>query len=181
MTERETESRLKYADEERQQKEAREAGKPEPVFPWHPEFESWGPGLLWNGMIAPLTTIAIREVIWYQGESNSALERAPLYSRIFGAMIEDWRQQWGIGDFPFLFVQISSSIAGPTEDWATLREQQVRTLKLRNTAMAVTIDIGSLEDVHPRNKRDVGLRLARALSYGEAVEYQGTGVPPDNA
>jgi sialate O-acetylesterase len=91
-------------------------------------------------------------------------------------LIEDWRRQWGGGDFPFLYVQISNFISTPMEDWAELREQQVRTLALRNTAMAVTIDIGNPTDVHPTNKRDVGLRLARAaraLTYGEAVEYSG--------
>lgn len=163
-------------DEDLQRKEAEAAGKPVPQFPWHPSLESWEPGLLWNGMIAPLTSLAIRGVIWYQGESNSALERAPLYNRIFRTLIEDWRRQWGIGDFPFLYVQIANYKSTPLEDWATLREQQLETLELRNTAMAVTIDIGNPDDVHPTDKLDVGLRLARAaraLSYGEAVEYNG--------
>ncbi|MDR3741999.1 MAG: sialate O-acetylesterase [Terracidiphilus sp.] len=163
-------------DEQRQIADAKAAGKPVPQFPWHPPLESWGPGLLWNGMIAPLTPLPIRGVIWYQGESNSALERAPLYHRIFRAMIEDWRRQWGVGDYPFLYVQISNYKSTPLEDWATLREQQRKTLELRNTAMAVTIDIGNPDDVHPTDKLDVGLRLARAaraLSYGEAAEYNG--------
>jgi sialate O-acetylesterase len=127
-------------------------------------------------MIAPLTPLPIRGAIWYQGESNSALERAPLYGRVFRAMIEDWRREWGIGDFPFLFVQISNYKSSTNEDWAALRDQQVKTLALRNTAMAVTIDIGNPDDVHPTDKVDVGLRLARAarsLSYGEAIEYSG--------
>jgi sialate O-acetylesterase len=163
-------------DEDRQREEAEAAGKPAPPFPWHPPLDTWGPGLLWNGMIAPLAPLPIRGVIWYQGESNSALERAPLYHRIFRALIEDWRSQWGIGDFPFLYVQISNYTSTPLEDWATLREQQLKTLELRNTAMAVTIDIGNPDDVHPTDKLDVGLRLARAaraLSYGEAVEFDG--------
>ncbi len=127
-------------------------------------------------MIAPLTPFPIRGVIWYQGESNSALARAPLYHRLFRTLIEDWRKQWGEGDFPFLFVQISNFKSSDREDWAELREQQVKTLEVRNTAMAVTIDIGNPDDVHPTDKLDVGLRLARAaraLSYGEAVEYWG--------
>ena len=95
-------------DEQRQRDEAKAAGKPIPQFPWHPPLNSWGPGLLWNGMIAPLTPLPIRGVIWYQGESNSALERAPLYDRIMRTLIEDWRRQWGVGDFPFLYVQISN-------------------------------------------------------------------------
>lgn len=91
-------------------------------------------------------------------------------------MIEDWRRQWGQGDFPFLYVQIANFKSTPLEDWASLREQQLRTLELRNTAMAVTVDIGNPEDVHPTDKVDVGKRLAlaaRALSYGEAIEYSG--------
>jgi sialate O-acetylesterase len=95
---------------------------------------------------------------------------------LFRTLIEDWRRQWGVGDFPFLYVQISNFKSTPAEDWATLREQQLKTLELRNTAMAVTIDIGNPDNVHPTDKVDVGLRLARAaraLSYGEAVEYSG--------
>jgi sialate O-acetylesterase len=176
MTEHEEDALIRDKNEQRQRDEAKAQGKPEPQFPWHPQLLSWGPGMLWNGMIAPLAPFAIRGVIWYQGESNSALERAPLYGRIFRTMIEDWRREWGIGDFPFLFVQISSFKSSPNEDWASLREQQVKTLALRNTAMAVTIDIGNPDNVHPTDKVDVGLRLARAaraLSYGEAIEYDG--------
>jgi sialate O-acetylesterase len=91
-------------------------------------------------------------------------------------MIADWRREWGVGDFPFLFVQISNFKSTPAEDWATLREQQLKTLAVRNTAMAVTIDIGNPDNVHPTDKVDVGLRLARAarvLSYGETLEYSG--------
>ena len=127
-------------------------------------------------MIAPLTPFPIRGAIWYQGESNNALVRAPLYKRVFSTMIEDWRRQWGVGDFPFLYVQISNYKSRPTEDWATLREQQRKTLALRNTAMTVTIDIGNPDDVHPTDKLDVGHRLAlaaRAISYGEPLEYSG--------
>lgn len=156
--------------------EAKAQGKPEPLFPWVPPLETWSPGSLYNGMIAPLTPFAIRGVIWYQGESNSLLERASLYGRIFRDMIEDWRRQWGIGDFPFLYVQISNFKSTRLEDWAVVREEQRRALELRNTAMAVTIDIGNPDDVHPTDKVDVGSRLAlaaRALSYGENIEYSG--------
>jgi sialate O-acetylesterase len=167
---------LEEKDEQRQRDEARAEGKPAPQSRWRPVLASWGPGLLWNGMIAPLTPFPIRGVIWYQGESNSAPERAPLYNRVFRALIEDWRREWGIGDFPFLYVQISNYKSTPAEDWAALREQQLKTLEMRNTAMAVTIDIGDPDDVHPTDKVDVGLRLARAaraLSYGESIEYNG--------
>ena len=176
MTEKESDALLRDKDGQRQRAEAKAAGRPEPQFPWHPQLLSWGPGLLWNGMIAPLTPLPIRGVIWYQGESNSALARAPLYERVFSTMIEDWRHEWGVGDFPFLFVQISNFKSNDTEDWAELREQQLKTLALRNTAMAVTIDIGTPDNVHPPDKVDVGLRLAlgaRALSYGETLEYSG--------
>ena len=176
MTEREADALLEDKDRQRQREEAKAQGKAEPQFPWHPELVSWGPGMLYNGMIAPLTPFPIRGVIWYQGESNSALERNRLYGRIFRTLIEDWRRQWGVGDFPFLYVQISNFKSGPGEDWAVLREQQRKTLALRNTAVAVTIDIGNPDDVHPTDKLDVGWRLARAaraLSYGEAIEYSG--------
>ena len=176
MTEREPDALLGQKAEQRQRDEAKSQGKPEPQFGWHPQLVSWGPGLLYNGMIAPLTPLPIRGAIWYQGESNSDLDRAPLYSRIFRAMIEDWRRQWAVGDFPFLYVQISNFKSSPTQDWALLREQQLKTLALRNTAMAVTIDIGNPDNVHPTDKVDVGLRLARAaraLTYGEQVEYSG--------
>ena len=176
MTDHELVGRLEEKDQQNQIAEARAAGKAIPQFPWHPPLNSWAPGLLWNGMIAPLTPFPLRGVLWYQGESNSALERAPLYNRIFRALIEDWRRQWAIGDFPFLYVQISNFKSTPAEDWAVLREQQRRTLEMRNTAMAVTIDIGNPDDVHPTDKVDVGLRLARAaraLTYGESVEYNG--------
>jgi sialate O-acetylesterase len=176
MTEREEDALIAGKQEQKQRDEAQAAGKPAPAFPWHPQLLSWGPGMLWNGMIAPLTPFPIRGVIWYQGESNSALERAPLYERIFSTMIEDWRHEWAIGDFPFLFVQISNFKSTPKEDWAQLREQQLKTLALRNTAMAVTIDIGNPDDVHPTDKIDVGNRLAlaaRALSYGEDIGYAG--------
>jgi len=176
MTDHEVVGRLEEKDENRQRAEAKAAGQPIPQFPWHPPLNSWAPGLLWNGMIAPLTPFPIRGVLWYQGESNSALERAPLYNHIFRALIEDWRRQWAIGDFPFLYVQISNYKSTPAEDWAILREQQRRTLEMRNTAMAVTIDIGNPDDVHPTDKVDVALRMARAaraLTYGETVEYNG--------
>jgi len=155
--------------------EARAQGQPAPPPPVA-GLDSWGPGMLYNGMIAPLTPFPIRGALWYQGESNTDSARAPLYGRAFRAMIEDWRLQWGVGDFPFLFVQISNYKATPAADWPTVRDQQLKTLALRNTAMAVTIDIGNPDNVHPTDKVDVGLRLARGarvLSYGENIEDSG--------
>jgi sialate O-acetylesterase len=129
-----------------------------PVGPRSPHRASG----LFNGMIAPVIPYAIKGVIWYQGESNAG--RAEQYRTLFPAMIRDWRAAWGQGDFPFLFVQLANFGAmqpQPGESaWAELREAQTLALKEPNTGMAVTIDIGAARDIHPRNKRDVGQRLA---------------------
>jgi sialate O-acetylesterase len=127
-------------------------------------------------MIAPLTPFAIRGVIWYQGEANASPDRAFLYARLFQTMIRDWRNSWGEGDFPFLFVQIANWNTEPGELWPEVRDAQRQALALRNTGMAVTIDIGDPNDIHPKNKQDVGLRLslaARAITYGEKIEWSG--------
>jgi sialate O-acetylesterase len=137
--------------------------------------DHWRPGALYNAMVAPITKLPIRGVIWYQGEANGSKTRAPYYGRLFRAMIEDWRRAWGVGEFPFLFVQLANYSA-PDSDWPTVREGQRQALELRNTAMAVTIDVGTPENIHPPDKKTVGTRLAlaaRALAYGEAVEYSG--------
>jgi sialate O-acetylesterase len=125
-------------------------------------------------MIAPLVPYGIRGAIWYQGESNASEREAYKYRRLFGAMIEDWRNRWGQGDFPFLFVQLANYKSNVY--WPVLRESQTETLRLANTGMAVIIDIGESRDIHPKNKQDVGLRLAlaaRALTYKEPIEYSG--------
>jgi sialate O-acetylesterase len=143
-------------------------------MPWHPDPDSWAPGALFNGMIAPLLPLPIRGVIWYQGESNTDAEQAPVYSRLFTTLIEDWRAKWKIGDFAFLFVQIANY--GHAEAWPSIREAQRKSLALANTGMAVTIDIGETEQIHPSDKQDVGHRLAllaRAIAYGEHVEDSG--------
>lgn len=121
------------------------------------------PSLLYNAMIHPLIPYTIQGAIWYQGESNAG--RAYQYRKAFPLMINDWRKRWGQGDFPFYFVQLASfnaangnSKAGSS--WAELREAQTLTLSLPNTGMAVTTDIGNPGDIHPRNKQDVGKRLA---------------------
>jgi len=121
------------------------------------------PSLLFNAMLSPLIPYGIRGAIWYQGEANG--DRAYQYRRTFPLMINDWRQRWHEGDFPFYFVQLSSFNAGhgmelTGSNWAELREAQLLTLSLPNTGMAVTTDIGNPMDVHPTNKQDVGLRLA---------------------
>jgi sialate O-acetylesterase len=156
--------------------QAKADGKPLPWRQWHPDFAAWAPAALYNGMIAPLTPFAIRGVIWYQGEANSGQDRAPLYSRLFQTMIRDWRNAWGEGDFPFLFVQIANWNTEPGELWPEVRNAQRQALALKNTGMAVTIDIGDPADIHPKNKQDVGLRLAlaaRAIAFGEKLEWSG--------
>lgn len=171
MTDREAKAILEEDLHAQQRAGARAQGRPEPKLPWHPVLNMWGPSMLWNGMIAPLTPLPIRGVLWYQGESNSVLERAPTYERLFSTLITDWRRQWQIGDFPFLFVQLANFTSTPAEDWSAIREAQLRTLALRNTGMAVTIDIGNPGDVHPTDKRTVGHRLAltaRRITYGES-------------
>ena len=136
------------------------------------------PSALFNAMIAPLLPYAIRGTIWYQGENNASRGQGYLYRRLFRAMIEDWRREWGIGAFPFLFVQLANYGRVPEDStWPELREAQAMALGLANTGMAVTIDVGNPTDIHPRNKQDVGLRLAlaaRAIAYGEHdLEYSG--------
>jgi len=176
MTDREANALL---EDKRQQKliaEAKAAGKPVPQFPWHPWLAMWGPGLLYNGMIAPLTPLPIRGVIWYQGESNTSAERAPLYGRLFRTMMEDWRRAWNQADLPFLFVQLAGYTAAPDSQWPELREAQRRTLGVAHTGMAVAIDLGERDNIHPKNKTEVGRRLslaARALVYGEPLEFSG--------
>lgn len=170
--------REKQLDEWRQAVEkAKAAGKEPPGFPWEPnERGCWAPAGLFNAMIAPLTRYPIRGAIWYQGESNAPAARAPLYARLFRTMIQDWRRAWGQGDFPFLFVQLANYRPGPDTKWPEVREAQRQTLALAKTGMAVTIDIGDPADIHPKNKQDVGARLAlaaRAIEYGERVEYSG--------
>jgi sialate O-acetylesterase len=120
------------------------------------------PTLLFNAMVKPLIPYAMRGVIWYQGEANAG--RAYQYRQAFPLMIKDWRRHWG-SDFPFYFVQLASFNAGNGNSkngstWAELREAQTLTLSLPNTGMAVTTDIGNATDIHPKNKQDVGKRLA---------------------
>lgn len=121
------------------------------------------PTLLYNSMIEPLIPYTIQGAIWYQGESNAGT--AYEYRESFPLMINDWRRRWDQGDFPFYFVQLASFKAGggtsaSGSTWAELREAQSMTLSLPNTGMAVTTDIGDSDDIHPRNKLDVGNRLA---------------------
>jgi sialate O-acetylesterase len=151
---------------------------PLPPYPWSGGTLNmhYEPTAMYNAMLAPLIPYSIKGVIWYQGEANS--NRAKEYQRLFPNMIADWRKRFMQGDFPFLFVQLANYIdSGKDVDWPALREAQLKTLKLSpNTGMAVTIDIGESGDIHPKNKKDVGLRLslaAQKIAYKDNVVYSG--------
>jgi sialate O-acetylesterase len=128
------------------------------------------PMLSFNAMLSPLTDFLIRGVIWYQGESN--VPRAAQYARTFPLLITDWRAQWHQPRMPFYFVQLASflpldknSLAG--SPWAELRDAQRQTAKLTGTGMVVATDVGNANDLHPRNKQAIGLRLALQALKGE--------------
>ncbi len=121
------------------------------------------PTLLFNAMLNPILNYGIRGALWYQGESNAG--RSYQYRQAFPVMIQDWRNHFKQGDFPFYFVQLASFNANGGDSqtgsgWAELREAQTMTLSLPNTGMSITTDIGEANDIHPRNKQDVGKRLA---------------------
>ena len=164
---------------------AKQKGTPEPpkLAPYpvtEPPYEGSTqiPTVLFNGMIAPLQPYAIKGVIWYQGESNAG---GNTYSKLFPDMIADWRKTWGQGDFPFIWVQLPNYTTrvtdpnGPT-GWATTREIQAAGLKLPVTGMAVTIDAGDENNLHPPYKDIVGHRLALVaehVAYGKDLLYTG--------
>ena len=160
--------------------EAKAEGKKPPRRPYPPRGPRHknNPSGLYNAMIAPLIPYGIQGAVWYQGEANAG--RAYQYRKLFPAMIKNWRNDWGQGDFPFLFVQLANFMAvnlEPSESaWAELREAQLMTLALPKTGMAVIIDIGDANNIHPKNKQDVGKRLALlalARSYGKKLVYCG--------
>lgn len=136
------------------------------------------PSLLYNAMIHPLLNYGIKGVIWYQGENNAG---NPIkYRSLFPGLINDWRKNWNQGDFTFLFVQLANYMTASAEpgqsNWAELREAQTMTLSVPYTGMATIIDIGDAKDIHPRNKIDVGYRLAlaaRKVAYNEALVHSG--------
>jgi len=136
------------------------------VSPWWPV----SPGYAFNGMIAPLTNFSLAGAIWYQGESNTGT--AATYSRLFSSMIEGWRNSWQ-KELPFYYVQLAPFSYGEKNIAALLREAQVKTLALHNTGMVVTADLADdTSDIHPKNKKDVGVRLARLAlvkTYGMSV------------
>lgn len=132
------------------------------------------PTSLYNAMIHPLVPYAIKGAIWYQGESNT--DKPEMYSSLFTAMIDNWRKDWDLGDFPFYYAQIAPYNYGSITHSELLREAQLRTLSVKNTGMIVTMDIGNPDNIHPANKTDVGERLARwalAKDYKKDVKYSG--------
>jgi sialate O-acetylesterase len=160
---------------------ARAEGKTPPQQPQNPDGAMRGnsrPANIYNGVLKPTIGYGIRGAIWYQGESNAG--RAYQYRDLFPLMIKSWRDEWGIGDFSFYWVQLADFMAEQPEPgesaWAELREAQTMTLsRLPNTGQAVIIDIGEGKDIHPRNKQDVAKRLARwalARDYGLSVSCQ---------
>ncbi len=157
----------KFATDLAKWKAARDAAKAagseftdrEPKAPGDPTQSPQKPSTLNNAMINPLVPYAIRGAIWYQGESNAG--RANEYNALMSALITDWREQFGQGEFPFYWVQLANFRNTEATPWAFLREAQTQTLALPHTGQAVIVDIGDLKDIHPRNKKDVGRRLAR--------------------
>ena len=142
------------------------AARQQNVTPWWPI----SPGYAYNGMLAPLTKFAVAGAIWYQGESN--VGTAATYEQLFTKMISSWREQWNI-DFPFYFVQLAPFKYGNKHVAALLREAQHRSLRLPKTGMVVTVDLADdTLDIHPKNKKDVGFRLANLAlteNYGKPV------------
>lgn len=161
--------------------EAKAAGKPLPQRPRAPRNQMTGnhrPANIYNGVLAPTIGYGIRGVVWYQGESNAS--RAYQYRDLFPLMIQHWRDEWGQGNFPFYWVQLADFRAESPEPqestWAELREAQTMTMsKLDHTGQAVIYDLGEADDIHPRDKQNVGKRLSRwalANEYGIDVPYR---------
>jgi sialate O-acetylesterase len=146
-----------------------------PIEPVDPRQDRNHPANLFNGKIAPLIPFALRGTIWYQGEHNArTVETAALYSQQLPLLIEDWRDRWDQGDFPFAWVQLPNFKKPtiepqPVSEWATMRESMSSALSVPNTGMAITIDVGEANDIHPKNKQDVGKRLA---AWALAKVYQ---------
>ncbi len=143
----------------------------EPMGPQHVKR----PGALFNAMIAPLQPYAVKGALWYQGEANGkSVASAEQYKLLFPAVINEWRKGWGQPRFPFLFVQLAAYSDNPA--WPLLRDAQTAALALPDTALAVTIDVGQKDDIHPTDKATVGSRLvtaARNAAYGENIESTG--------
>src|SRR5882757_8052129 len=121
MMDAQTDMGLMKAADKRADEAAEEAHAPKPKHAWRAEPASWAPAALYNGMVAPAIGYGIKGAIWYQGEANAGAARAPIYDKVFGAMITDWRRHWQQGDFPFFFVQLANYKASPADLWPTVR------------------------------------------------------------
>jgi len=175
-----TDYEKKRADWQERTKKAKKEGKALPRAPRAPRDTLAGqhrPGNLYAGCLNPIIGYGIKGAIWYQGESNAS--RAEQYGHLFPMMISHWRDVWQQGDFSFYWVQLADfrgEVAEPAEsDWAELREAQTKSQKLPNTGQAVITDIGEGRDIHPRDKQNVGKRLARlalAKDYGLPVVHR---------
>ena len=156
-------------------KKAKKAGLEIPKEPREPKLKNKNqPSSIYNGVVAPISHYTIKGVIWYQGENNAYQEQAFIYRYLFAEMINAWREQWNQGQFPFIYAQLSTLWKHPY--WPVLRESQTEALKLYNTAMIATYDIGDSTDAHFKNKQDVGKRFllaARKLVYHEDVVASG--------
>ena len=156
---------------------------PQPQKKGDPRLDKNYPANLFNGMIAPIVPYAIRGAIWYQGENNAANDLAKLYAIQLSLMIQDWRQRWDEGNFPFAWVQLPNFHPRTTNvvetnynNWCVVREGMLETLAVKNTGMAITVDVGEANNIHPKNKQAVGHRLALwalAQVYGHDIPYSG--------
>ncbi len=146
-----------------------------------PRKDQHNPFILYNGMVAPLIPYAIKGALWYQGESNGPSK--DIYDAIMEALIKNWRQDFALGDFPFIYVQLANygkaldTIPGKGGSTTVVRDKQLKNLSVKNTAMVVAIDnADDPSNVHPKNKQEIGLRLALAAEakvYGEKISYSG--------
>lgn len=160
---------------------AKAAGKPAPAQPRKPNNLLTGgrrPGNAYNAMLYPIIGYGIKGAIWYQGEANAG--RAAEYRELFPFVIQQWRKEWKQGDFPFYWVQLTNFRARKTDPnekttWAEIREAQTLAQRLSNTGQAVIIDLGESDDIHPRNKHDVAMRLVRwplVKDYGKTMKWR---------
>lgn len=170
-----------YEEEHRKWETSGPGPLPEP--PYIPPFEKLGPksmlrpASVYHNMLKKIIPYAVRGVIFYQGETDASLGKAHLYSKLFGKLIQNWRDDWGNNQMPFLYVQLPQFCAFYKDSWAILREQQEIVKKtIPDTALTVAFDCGDQKDVHLTNKKTIGERLAllaRAKVYGEDIEYSG--------
>ena len=164
---------------------AKVIGQPEPVKPRDTDAskkKAGAPAGLFNGKIAPLVPYSVRGIIWYQGEHDATEDKASLYNKQLTALILDWRKLWG-EELPFAWAQLPNYIKGAGEGWPLMRESMLKTLSVPKTGMVISIDIGETNDIHPKNKQEIGRRFALwALGdvYGKKVPETSGPLPAGN-